>query len=57
MSNKESDIRVRVSPQQRAIVRRAAEASGIPLSSWVRMVCLKAAKRDQMAKGLDNEQR
>ena len=35
----------RFSPEQRAQMQRAANAKGLPLTSWIRMVALKAAKK------------
>lgn len=42
---KSQNIEVRVTPDEKAAMRSAAEREGLSLSSWVRSVLLKAARQ------------
>jgi len=46
MSNKETRLIIRCSDREKAILQKAAEARGLTLSAYVRMVALEAAKRE-----------
>ena len=38
---------MRILPEERAAFERAAETRGLGVSTWARMVCLEAARRDE----------
>ncbi len=40
-------LKVRVSATEKKILNRAAEAEGLTLSSWLRLIALRAAKGDK----------
>lgn len=44
MQNKTEHIGVRVTPEQRADLERAAAAAGFKLAEWIRMVALQQAR-------------
>jgi uncharacterized protein (DUF1778 family) len=46
MTAKDNLIRIRCSDQERAILQAAADARGLSLSAYVRMMALEAAKKD-----------
>jgi uncharacterized protein (DUF1778 family) len=46
MTVKDNLIRVRASDAERAAMQKAADARGLSLSGWIRMVALEAAKRE-----------
>lgn len=41
---KTDTLEVRVSPDEKQAIRTAAERAGLALSTWVRMIVLRAAK-------------
>ena len=46
MTAKDNLIRIRVSDDERAKLQAAADARGLTLSAWVRMIALEAAKKE-----------
>ena len=46
VTTKDNLIRFRCSDRERAILQAAADAKGLTLSAYVRMVSLEAAKKD-----------
>ena len=46
MTAKDNLIRIRCSDKERATIQSAADARGLSLSAYVRMVALEAAKRE-----------
>lgn len=46
MTAKESRIFIRASEKEKALLQAAADARGLSLSAWVRMIALDAAKRE-----------
>lgn len=42
---KDDSIRIRVTGQQKKLLGKAAQETGLDLSSWLRSVALEAAKR------------
>jgi uncharacterized protein (DUF1778 family) len=46
MTTKDHELRVRVSPADKARLEAAASARGLSLSAWIRMVALDAAKKE-----------
>lgn len=46
---RDSQMQVRINPAERALLTAAAERNGLSLSSWVRLVLLKAAREDEKA--------
>lgn len=45
--NKEARIELRVSDREKALLQKAAEARGLTLSAWVRMIALEAAREEK----------
>ena len=45
--NRDVTIKVRVKPEDRTLMEEAADEAGLSLSAWVRMVALKAAKKER----------
>lgn len=44
---KQARIELKVTPEQAALIAAAAERAGLPVASWVRMVALAAAKKEE----------
>lgn len=44
MTAKDNLIRIRCSDKERATLQAAADARGLSLSAWIRMIALEAAK-------------
>jgi uncharacterized protein (DUF1778 family) len=47
MTNKSERLFIRVNEKEKALLEAAADARGLSLSSYVRMVALEQAKKDQ----------
>jgi uncharacterized protein (DUF1778 family) len=47
MTDKDNLVRVRVSDREKALMQKAADARGLSLSAWVRMIALDAAKKEK----------
>jgi uncharacterized protein (DUF1778 family) len=45
---RDGTIDVRIKPEERAIIRAAADRQGLTMSAWVRMVALRAAAEAAM---------
>jgi uncharacterized protein (DUF1778 family) len=46
MTNKDTRLFIRCTDKERAILQAAADAKGLTLSAYVRMIALEAAKKD-----------
>jgi uncharacterized protein (DUF1778 family) len=44
MTNKDVRVFIRVTGKEKAILQAAADAQGLSLSAWIRMIALDAAK-------------
>jgi uncharacterized protein (DUF1778 family) len=47
MTDKDNLVRVRVSDREKGLMQKAADARGLSLSAWVRMIALDAAKKEK----------
>jgi uncharacterized protein (DUF1778 family) len=47
MTNKSERLFIRVNDKEKALLEAAADARGLSLSAYVRMVALEAAKKDR----------
>lgn len=45
--NKETRLIIRCSEKEKALFEKAADARGLSLSAWVRMIALDAAKKEK----------
>jgi uncharacterized protein (DUF1778 family) len=45
--NKSDRVEIRVSDREKALMQKAADARGLSLSAWVRMIALDAAKKEK----------
>ena len=46
MTNKDARLFIRCSDKERATLQSAADARGLSLSAWIRMIALEAAKKE-----------
>jgi uncharacterized protein (DUF1778 family) len=46
-TTKETRLEFRVSDREKGLMQKAADARGLSLSAWVRMIALDAAKREK----------
>ena len=46
MSIKKHPLQIRLKKEQREQLEKAADSKGLPLSTWVKMVCRERAEKD-----------
>lgn len=46
MSTKNHPLQIRLKTEQRELLEKAAKSKGLPLSTWIKMVCKERAEKD-----------